>query len=144
MLPQLYPAALDHFVVVVVTTADDGGDQAVGYDFLPAEPTSPATVVSLLSGGAVPGLLRRRRLRQVPAGRRCMLLGEAQAADPIGTADAFSLAWEPRLVLHTRDCRAFAAGLASALVGEQFVVVERDNSLRRVPTETPKARGAGS
>ena len=51
----LYPPqlALHHFVVL--EAADGGGVTA--FDFLPADPTSPATAASLFSGGSVQGAM---------------------------------------------------------------------------------------
>lgn len=46
------------------------------YDFLPAEPTAPATAATLLSGRSVKGVVRQRAMRRVPP-RRCTWIGTA-------------------------------------------------------------------
>lgn len=50
------------------------------YDFLPEEPTAPATAASLLSGRSVKGKVRQRAMRRIPP-RRCTWIGTAAVQD---------------------------------------------------------------
>ena len=67
------PRPLEHTMVLV---RHPGDPVATAYDFLPSDPTNPATAASLLRGGSVPGECRVRPLRGIPS-RRCWRVGYA-------------------------------------------------------------------
>lgn len=121
LLGPAYPAALEHAFLV---TSCDSGSVVTAHDFLPLDPTAPATALALLSGGA-PGELRSRRLASVPR-RRCRLVGSmlpaalgssGESAAVAAAVAAFDATWETRLVLGRHDCRAYARELALELTG---------------------------
>ncbi|KAL6899322.1 hypothetical protein ACP4OV_005980 [Aristida adscensionis] len=73
----------------------------------------PRTAMSSHSAAmdACSGVVRRRTLARVPAGRRCWLVGECET-DAVGAADAFSARWPAGLVLGEHDCRDYTNGWA--------------------------------
>jgi hypothetical protein len=106
------PAALHELVVLSCA----GGAAVWAFDFLPLDPTSPATAARLLAGLAVPARARCRQLRGVPRAR-CRLVGPSVGEDPLAEAVAFQEAWGGELRLGARDCRTHVAALAAALTG---------------------------
>ena len=65
------PSSLTHLHVVVVIQeeveeGEGGGQRLVCFDFLPVDPTSPATLIRMLSGQGVPGEIRERALQVGP------------------------------------------------------------------------------
>jgi len=117
-----------HWMVLVRFANDDG--HASVYDFLPAEPKSPATAAMLLSGGSVRGEIRSRRMVGIP-GRRCALVGSTRAGlgGRIGVESAIA-SWHARydtdLKLGVNDCRNYAKELAKYLTCDFAVGIEID------------------
>lgn len=115
-LGDAYPAPLEHTMVLV---RHPGVAVATAYDFLPSDPTNPATAAALFGGGSVPGECRVRPLRGVPS-RRCWCVGYAAIETPDAVDDAaasFQTAYDARLRLASNTCREHTAALATALVG---------------------------
>lgn len=115
-LGDAYPAPLEHTMVLV---RHPGVAVATAYDFLPSDPTNPATAAALFGGGSVPGECRVRPLRGVPS-RRCWCVGYAAIETPDAVDDAaasFQTAYDARLRLAGNSCREHTAALATALVG---------------------------
>ena len=75
-LQHRFPSALALHCMVLVATRAASQDEVTVLDFLPDSPTAPATAARLLSGAAVQGQLRERRLRKLP-NKRCWLVGAA-------------------------------------------------------------------
>ena len=103
--------------------AHRGETACVAYDFLPIEPTSPATAATLLSGGAVRGDRRVRALSRVPS-RRCWRVGDTTpglggggAAGVDAVARAFQSTYDASLRLRENGCREHTAAMALAMTG---------------------------
>ncbi|KAI8466003.1 MAG: hypothetical protein J3K34DRAFT_435221 [Monoraphidium minutum] len=116
--PPLRPLLQLHTFVVL---APDGGGEAWLFDFLPESPTAPATAARLLTGQAVEGAARQRRL---PAGRLPPASSVSQVAvlsrcDAVAVASSFSEAWGPSLSLAGRNCRHHTAALVAALLAAE-------------------------
>ena len=69
-------------------------DQAINaFDFLPVQPISPVTAATLLTRGAVQGVLRERQMRSRPS-KRCRLLGHARSSQ-VRVLDQISVEYHP-------------------------------------------------
>jgi hypothetical protein len=119
-LEDAYPARLEHTMLLV---RHRGETACVAYDFLPIEPTSPATAATLLSGGAVRGDRRVRALSRVPS-RRCWRVGDTTpglggggAAGVDAVARAFQSTYDASLRLRENGCREHTAAMALAMTG---------------------------
>ncbi|PRW58105.1 hypothetical protein C2E21_2723 [Chlorella sorokiniana] len=88
----------------------------VAFDFLPQDPLSPLTAAALLSGGSVPGVLRRRPLAGVPR-LRCQLQGSTWLPDPHAAAETFQQRYDSQLRLLRNDCTHHADALIAHLLG---------------------------
>ncbi|KAL6634648.1 hypothetical protein ACP70R_027319 [Stipagrostis hirtigluma subsp. patula] len=109
---------LQHFMVLL--RPDPARPQALVYDFLPRDPEDALAALAVLTRREIPGVVRRRTLRRVPA-TRCWLVGRC-GGDAVGAADVFSARWPTGLVVGEHDCRDYTNGLVEALTGEERVL----------------------
>ncbi|GBF93502.1 hypothetical protein Rsub_06635 [Raphidocelis subcapitata] len=112
------PLRLHSFVLL------DVGSECWLYDFLPEAPTAPGTAAGLLSGRAVRGQARRRRLagrapKQLPVGAALRSVARLVRCDALAVADAFTEAWGTELTLATRNCRHHTDALIAALLAAE-------------------------
>lgn len=116
LLPDPFHSTAALHVGVVLSTTD--GANWV-FDFLPQQPTDPAVIVQLLSGGAVPAQARVRSLSALPR-RRCEFQGATAlpSYDALAVAHQFQQEWgELELQLFKLDCRDHARQLVAVLLG---------------------------
>lgn len=118
-LGQAYPRWMRHRVLVVGCS-----EGLVAFDFLPLEPLEPATAGALLTGRAVPGEVRERKLK----GKR---LPDSLAVRSVGTlhrptlalrrARAFNGKFDLELKLIRHDCEVYSRELTEhLLLGDRF------------------------
>lgn len=117
--------ALHSYVLLDVDRGSGGGGgepERWLFDFLPEDPTAPATAARLLAGLPVRGAARARRLagrsdRFLPAGA-AVVRQHARLArcDALAVAAAFTAAWPGELSLARRNCRHHTAALVAALL----------------------------
>jgi hypothetical protein len=128
------PSSLTHLHVVVVIQEEGerGGQRLVCFDFLPVDPTSPATLFRLLAGQGVPGEIRERALQvqvgpkkspsSVRVGPRKTWSFQGNSGSSKGTpqqcverARAFSSTYPKTISLYSNSCETYARRLLSHL-----------------------------
>ena len=72
VMKDKYPDALALHCMVLIETEES----VTVFDFLPELPTSPVVAAALLCGGHVKGVVRERKLSQLPF-KRCWLVGSS-------------------------------------------------------------------
>jgi len=133
--PQLISIALRHSFVLI----SNNEDQCLYSDFLPLQPTNPATIVRLLApGGSAPGETRVKRLPRVLRGptiqltlRGCTTLIDLNAVeDCVRQFNASH--WDHSLRLLTHDCTAYSEALMKHVLAVDMVTSHHSGSVTAV------------
>ncbi|KAH7440815.1 hypothetical protein KP509_03G011900 [Ceratopteris richardii] len=91
------------------------------YDFQPANPEDPYTVVVALSGGGIHGVILERTLSRLPS-KRCWKVGAAKDHLSMKEVAEFNRKWDTTLQLGKHDCRHYTDGLVEFLTGEKGII----------------------
>ena len=126
--PGGVPTQFEHRMVLVRYAGDAN---TTLYDFLPAEPKSPKTAATLLSGGSVRGVVRTRRIAGLP-GRKCAFVAKTRGGLGYGRVGveaavaAFHERFDTNLRLRTNDCHTHVRELTQWLTCEFGEVIGVD------------------
>ncbi|XP_022971116.1 uncharacterized protein LOC111469884 [Cucurbita maxima] len=111
---------LQHFMVIIAPPSPTSRSQALVFDFQPKDPEDIQVALAALSGKAVPGVVRERKLSRLPK-YKCSYIGSSEA-NAVEVARKFNESWDTNLKIGLHDCRDYTNGLVEALLGEENVL----------------------
>lgn len=127
--PGGVPSRFEHRMVLVRYAGDAS---TTLYDFLPADPKSPKTAATLLSGGSVRGVVRSRRFPGLP-GRKTKFVAKTRSGLGFGRVgvesaiSSFHERFDTNLRLRTNDCHTHVRELTQWLTCEFGEVIDVDD-----------------
>ncbi|KAL8195394.1 hypothetical protein R6Q57_025797 [Mikania cordata] len=109
---------LQHFMVLSISIHLPS--QVLVFDFQPQDTESIYVTLAALSGRKIPGVLRMRKMKNLPK-MRCWRVGSCNV-DVEEVMHKFNSSWDTDLIVGQHDCRHYTNGLVECLTGEKHVL----------------------
>ncbi|KAG0567339.1 hypothetical protein KC19_7G127500 [Ceratodon purpureus] len=117
-----------HFMTIIKPN-DDGGAPCTVLDFQPQDPENPMTVVNVVMGNSIPGVILERTLSRLP-NQRCWWVGDMKPGLSLEDALEFSRTYDSELSLGVNDCRHHTLDLVEYLTGKRMNFIEEVRNVR--------------
>lgn len=117
-----------HFMTIVKPVGN-GDLPCTVLDFQPQNPEDPMTVLSVLIGNSIPGVILERTLSRLP-NQRCWWVGEMKPGLSLEDAVKFSRGYSSELSLGINDCRHHTLDLVEYLTGTKMNHIEEVRTVK--------------